>query len=104
MIVDAVAAGVGGMVGMAGALGYGFKALVDVVSKQLAAQNVSISNLETNISAQLKEHIIGCRKCQVVGSAALVSQSAAAVSAAAAQTAEIVQAIHQLKVQVQKNE
>lgn len=92
-MIDAVAAGVGGMVGMAGALGYGFKMLVDVVSRQMTAQNQSINNLETNISSQLKEHILDCRKCQVVGAAALVSQSAAAVTAAAAQTAQIVSAI-----------
>ena len=58
-----VTAGMGGMVGMAGALGYGFKLMVDILGKQLTAQNEVIHGLETGISADLKAHRDDCRKC-----------------------------------------
>lgn len=96
MIVDAVAAGVGGMVGMAGALGYGFKALVDVVSKQLVAQNDTIQKLEMGISDKLDIHISECRKCQTAAADVAKETSAATkavVTASASQTASIIAAI-----------
>lgn len=88
-MLDAVAAGVGGMVGMAGALGYGFKMLVDVVGKQLGAQNASIEKLETGISLKLSQHMSDCQKCQVAASSAVIASSAAA----AAQSAALIAAI-----------
>jgi len=92
-MVDAVAAGVGGMVGMAGALGYGFKMLVDVVGKQLSAQNASIEKLETGISLKLSQHISDCQKCQVAASAAAVASAAATAAAASSQAAALIAAI-----------
>jgi hypothetical protein len=59
---SAVAAGVGGMVGMAGALGYGFKLLVDVVSKQLGFQNDVITDLKKDIGDKLDIHMDECKK------------------------------------------
>ena len=64
-------AGVGGIVGMGSALGYGFKLLVDVVSKQLTTQNEEIKVLRqestaqrVEISEKLDRHIADCKECK----------------------------------------
>jgi hypothetical protein len=57
-------AALGGMVGMAGALGYGFKLMVDVVGRQLSVQNTVIEGLETGIKASLDKHIVDCDECR----------------------------------------
>lgn len=61
---SAVVAGIGGFVGMAAALGYGFKSLVDVVGGQLKVQNQVIHNMESDIAKKLDDHIEDCRDCQ----------------------------------------
>jgi len=61
-VITAVGAAVGGMVGMGGALGYGFKLLVDVVSKQLTFQNSVITDLKTGIEDKLEIHMEECKK------------------------------------------
>ena len=60
-----VLAGVGGFVGMAGALGYGFKCMVDVVAKQLTVQNAVIHNMQYGIVDKLDRHMDDCRVCQL---------------------------------------
>ena len=60
---SAVLAGIGGFVGMATALGYGFKLLVDVVAKQLGVQNRVISDMHHDISLKLDGHIDSCKEC-----------------------------------------
>jgi len=67
--VTAVGAAVGGMVGMAGAMGYGFKLLVDVVGKQLGVQNKVIHGLQTDVSDKLDKHIQDCKECRVAAKA-----------------------------------
>lgn len=57
-------AGVGGFVGMAGALGYGFKLMVDILGKQLTVQNTVISGLESGIQGKLDDHITSCAGCR----------------------------------------
>jgi hypothetical protein len=59
-----VIAALGGFLGMATALGYGFKTLVDVVSKQLAVQNDSIKTIQHGMAADLKKHIDDCSHCR----------------------------------------
>ena len=61
-VITAVGAAVGGMVGMGGALGYGFKLLVDVVSEQLTFQNSVITDLKTGIEDKLEIHMEECKK------------------------------------------
>ena len=56
-MLDSVAAGIGGMVGMAGALGYGFKRMVDVLGDELKYQR-------KDVSSKIDQHIIDCRACQ----------------------------------------
>jgi len=104
-MIDTAASAVGGMVGMAGALGYGFKLLVDVVSRQLSVQNEAITVMEKGISEKLDVHITECRKCQ--SSSAEVAKEAAAatkvvVTAQASQTAEIIAAIREGPVKAGK--
>ena len=60
----AVMAGVGGIVGMAGALGYGFKLLVDALSKQLSFLINELSAERLQLSDKLDRHIIDCKECQ----------------------------------------
>jgi len=62
---SAIVAGVGGFVGMAAALGYGFKSLVDVVGGQLKLQNSVIHGMENDIADRLEQHMRDCRVCQV---------------------------------------
>ena len=45
------------MVGMAGALGYGFKRMVDVLGDELKYQR-------KDVSSKIDQHIIDCRACQ----------------------------------------
>lgn len=63
-LLGVVGAAVGGMVGMAGALGYTGKKLVDLLGDQLKAQNNVIGTLETTIKGDLKQHISDCKVCQ----------------------------------------
>jgi hypothetical protein len=55
-----VACGIGGMVGMAGALGYGFKRLVDVLADELKYNR-------KDIAGKLDQHIVDCRECRSRG-------------------------------------
>lgn len=93
-VVALVGAAVGGMVGMAGALGYGAKKLVDalssnsrqqveVFSKQLQTQNGMIEKLHYGIKGDLDQHIDDCKICQSksAGEAAHIIALAAADAA-----------------------
>ncbi|OYV99484.1 MAG: hypothetical protein B7Z62_00340 [Deltaproteobacteria bacterium 37-65-8] len=80
----AIVAGVGGFVGMAGALGYGFKLMVDILGKQLAVQNNVISGLEAGIIEKLSSHIAACEGCRARIDAAAASAAATAELAARA--------------------
>lgn len=62
----AVMSGVGGMVGMGVALGYGFKKLVDVVAVQLYAQNEENKAMRVDISDKLDKHINDCKDCKTL--------------------------------------
>jgi hypothetical protein len=80
-----IIAGVGGFVGMAGALGYGFKLLVDVVGKQLKVQNGMIEDLHHGIKYDLESHIQSCKVCQsnaVINAATAVTAAAEAAAKA----------------------
>ena len=52
----AISSAVGGMVGMGGALGYGFKRMVDVLGNELKYQR-------KDIAAKLDQHILDCKNC-----------------------------------------
>lgn len=56
-LIPAIGAAVGGMVGMGGALGYGFKRLVDVLGDELKYQR-------KDIASQLQQHIKDCNECR----------------------------------------
>lgn len=60
----AVMSGIGGVVGMGAALGYGFKRLVDVVADQLSEQNNEIRAQRQEISDKLDQHISDCKSYQ----------------------------------------
>jgi hypothetical protein len=74
---------------MAGALGYGFKLMVEIIGKQLTVQNTAIVVLESGILERLNQHVADCAACKMhvaetAAGAAAASASAAAVAAAAA--------------------
>lgn len=56
-LIPAIGAAVGGMVGMGGALGYGFKRLVDVLGDELKYQR-------KDIATKLDKHIDDCQACR----------------------------------------
>jgi hypothetical protein len=55
---------IGGVVGMGGALAYGFKLMVGGMLKQLTFQNSEIRDLRTGVSEKLDRHIEDCRDCR----------------------------------------
>lgn len=58
----AVITAIGAFCGLAGALGYGFKKMVDVLGEELRSERVEMESIRTDIVGKLDKHMLECAR------------------------------------------